>query len=151
MSKKPKWLYLETFLLRIEKEFKAKGYKRLGEGAFRAVCRKPNGKTVIKIPTNDSGFSCNYVEDIMYRKHKSMGILAKCNLFHYKSIPIIEMEYVVPWYHLTTSAQLPAWAHKVDGTQVGFTSKNKLVCYDYANNWDLIQSRIQKINLTSHW
>lgn len=151
MNKIPKKT-LEGYLLDIERYFKkVKKYPKLGEGAFRVVLQETS-KTVIKIPIDDMGISCNLIENIMFKKYSQSGILAKCNLFYFKEIPILRMEYVTLWKEAgILKSKLPKWATKIDCAQVGLNSKGKLVCFDYAHNWDVILGQKLKINLISKW
>lgn len=147
--KKSKWSYLETYLAEIERHFKRKGYKYVDEGAFRVVLSKSN-KYVIKVPINEEGISCNLIEELMYKGYNQEENLAQCEIFYFKGIPILKMEYVMHWVDAgIPESKLPKWANKIDHQQVGLNRSGKLVCYDYGNNWDVILSQKLKKNFTT--
>lgn len=150
--KKSSWKTLEGYLLTIEKYFKkVKKYPEIGVGGFRVVLQETS-KTVIKIPMDDMGITCNLIENIMFKEYNQDDILAKCELFYFRKIPILRMEYVTHWKEASIPKnKLPKWATKIDSVQVGLNPKGKLVCFDYAHNWDVVIGQKVKINLISKW
>ena len=148
--KKLPYKTLEGYLLNIENYFKkVKKYPEIGCGSFRVVLQETS-KTVIKIPMDDMGITCNLIENLMFKDYNESGILAKCDLFYFRKIPILRMEYVTHWKETgIPKNKLPKWANKIDHIQVGVNSKGKVVCFDYAHNWDVILGQKLKINLIS--
>lgn len=102
--------------------------KLLGEGRNRSVYLLPSGKYVLKVPKNEDGNRDNSLEAIRYRNRQDWQNLARC-----KMVPgtfLLVMEYVdvnIP------SEEKPDWTKYVDGGQVGYTLKGKIVAYDYGN------------------
>lgn len=105
----------------------------IGEGRNRRVYLLPSGKNVIKVPLNDDGIRDNCLEDHRFRLHRSKWYpLARCRLLDFAKYYLI-MEYTEPQYNLCELMKLHNWVGMVDCCQVGLTSKNKLVAFDYGN------------------
>ncbi len=147
--KNSKVMPLGKYLVSIEKHFKREGYECLGCGAFRTVFQDTKSGNVIKVPMDETGIGCNIIESELYKQYGKDGILAKCKLFYFRDIPLLEMEYVTDWQECgIPKYKLPKWVWRIDCDQVGLNSKGKMVCYDYAHDMPSILSYRTGIKLT---
>lgn len=100
------------------------------------------GKIVVKIPTCLDGFTDNDWEGSISNLDDDPEEIryARTRLCYYKDVPIVFMEYVefIEYVEFATSREIkmtlghePDWTYSVDGGQVGFNSKGKLVAFDY--------------------
>lgn len=109
-----------------------RSYAYLSEGRNRRVFLSPNGRYVIKVPKNDTGYRDNVFEHRVYRRggrRLSKRRYARCRI-HVES-GILVMERVC--YEVSDEVlNANPWTMYVDCAQVGWTHDGRLVAYDYA-------------------
>ncbi len=136
MKNKTSTLELNNYLI-------SKGFKLLGFGTSRIVYVKND--IVIKVPISFEHIRSNYLEAELYKasvKRKLISnfdpscfiYVAKCKPIELLGIPCLIMEKVLPISdeledEIRDKYQWPTNCN--DSAQVGFTSKGRLVCYDY--------------------
>lgn len=104
-------------------------FEYIGEGNTRIVYKHKN--FVIKIPINDDGLHDNFMEAKISKKYKREPDQNGISFARCKQLVNgwLVMEFVDTEVEIK---DLPQWAFYIDCWQVGYTSKKKLVAYDYA-------------------
>lgn len=102
-------------------------------GRTRAVFYDKETNQVIKIPIQFDGERANYLEALTSEKYER-GIpdilpVAKCEMVESQGVEILRMERVKV-IEDTNSEQLPSWVGYVDGQQVGYDQRGRIVAYD---------------------
>lgn len=102
-------------------------------GRTRAVFYDKETNQVIKIPIQFDGERANYLEAVTSEKYErgvpDMLPVAKCEMVESQGVEILRMERVEV-IEDTNSEQLPLWVGYVDGQQVGYDQRGRIVAYD---------------------
>ena len=110
-------------------KLKDSGFTYVGSGMFRAVYMR--GGVVVKVPHNKDGYIDNRTEAAAWRKYRNKptsfgAYIAPCRLLANGCLMMVSVDECAIDYH-----KLPAWAKKIDCSQVGMY-KGNLVAYDFA-------------------
>ena len=105
--------------------------KPLGSGRNRVTWRVDN--EVIKVPTNEWGVRDNEHEACFGQSYlNGERKLARCRRQDEPNgLPIVIMEYCIPYHKKISYTELPEWTNWIDCQQVGFNPDGELVAYDY--------------------
>jgi hypothetical protein len=117
-------------------------FTMLGAGSTRTVFSYDDDY-VLKIPgespklySYESGVKANLAEYLIYKRFKNENLFASCDLFFFKSIPILLSERVSlltegGWINEEMLPKNSKLKKLYDGYQVGKNKNGNLICFDY--------------------
>lgn len=119
-------------------------FERIENGSYRTAYLSPSKRFVYKVPLRYTGLICNYFEHDQYRNgtvcKDHVGVprdaLARCRI---SPAGILVMEFVAGAVYGNyekvegTDVDVPDWAWRIEGAQVGINRRGKIVAFDYGN------------------